>query len=106
MVESVASAPRPRLRQRAGTQIARRPSTISAARITAITSNRWLTPPVGRGVAGSSISSRIATAKLFSENTSFSAPSVFGWSLRSHPSSWSLNGGSADPVTGDGRARG
>ena len=55
-------------------------------------SKTWLIPPVGRGKAGTNIKSRIVTAKLFSANTSPSAPSVFVSSLRSHRSSWSLKG--------------
>ena len=55
-------------------------------------SNTWLIPPVGSGRAGTNIRSRIVTAKLFSANTSLSAPSVFVSSLRSQRSSWSLKG--------------
>src|SRR4029077_11666632 len=57
-------------------------------------SNTWLIPPVGRGRAGRNIRSGIATAKLFSAKTSFSAPSVLVPSLRSQRSSWSLKGSS------------
>ncbi len=92
----VAVAPRSRRFQRAGNQIVRRPSTICAARTTVIASNTCVTPPVGRGRAGRNIRSMIVTAKLFSANTWFTAPSVFGSSLRSQRSSWSLNGSSND----------
>ena len=54
-------------------------------------SNTWLIPPVGRGSAGTNIKSRIVTAKLFSANTSLSAPSVLVSSLESQRSSWWLN---------------
>ena len=83
----VVVAPRSRRCQRSGSQIVRRPTTICAARTTVITSNTWVTPPVGSGKAGTNISSMIVTAKLFSANTSLIAPSVFGSSLWSQVSS-------------------
>ena len=86
----VAVAPRSRRFHRAGSQIVVRPSTIWAARTTVIASKTCVTPPVGSGRAGTNISSMIVTAKLFSANTSFIAPSVFGSSLSSHRSSSSL----------------
>ncbi len=57
-----------------------------------IASKTCVTPPVGSGRAGTNISSMIVTAKLFSANTLPMPPSVFGSSLRSQLSSWSLNG--------------
>ena len=52
---SVIVAPSSRRRQRSGSQIVRRPSTICAARTTVMTSNTWLIPPVGSGSAGTNI---------------------------------------------------
>ncbi len=56
-----------------------------------MTSNTCETPPVGSGSAGTNISRRIPTAKLFSAKTEVIAPRVLGESLRSQASSSSLN---------------
>src|SRR4051794_28420661 len=68
------------------------PRTISAPMITVITSNTCVMPPVGAGTAGMNISSSTVTAKLFSPNPAPSWPTVFGSSLLSQRSSWSLKG--------------
>jgi len=67
----------------------------AAASTTATASNRWLTPPVGKGRAGNSIKSRIATAKLCSPKASPSVPRVLGSVLANHRSSLLLNDSSA-----------
>lgn len=92
---SLTVAPRSRPARRDGSQIVCLPRTISAARITVIASKTCDTPPVGSGSAGTAISSRIVTAKLFWAKTAFIDPSVFGPSLRSQRSSSSLKGSSA-----------
>src|SRR5205085_684994 len=77
--------------QRAGSQIVRLPRTICAATTTVIASNTCVTPPVGTGRAGRNMSRMTVTAKLRSSKTLPSAPSVLLPSLRSQPSSSSLN---------------
>jgi hypothetical protein len=83
-------APSSRRCHRSGSQIVRRPATISAPSTIVISSNTWVTPPVGSGSAGTNISTRMVAAKLRSPNTRPSSPSVFGESPRSQASSSSL----------------
>ncbi len=75
-----------------------------------MTSNTCETPPVGSGSAGTNISMRIPTAKLFSAKTEVIAPRVLGESLRSQASSSSLNrplsGSIAQAARGSARLRG
>lgn len=59
-----------------GCIICLRPISIWAAKIIAITSNTWVTPPVGIGKAGTAISINMATAKLFSAKASFRLSNV------------------------------
>ena len=76
---------------RSGSHTRRIPAISSRARSMAITSKTWVTPPVGSGSAGNASNRTKRTAKLFSSKTSIRLPIVFGCSLRSQPSSWSLS---------------
>src|SRR3989344_6677974 len=77
--------------QRFGSQIVCRPTISSRVSKTVITSNTCVTPPVGKGKAASDISSKKATAKLFSLKVSSRLYRVFCFSLFSHFLSLSLN---------------
>ena len=88
---AVVSAPSSRRCHRFGSQIARRPSTICAARSTVMASNTWVMPPVGSGSAGTNIKNRIVTAKLFSREHVTERAQGLGLLALSQFSSWSLN---------------
>jgi hypothetical protein len=81
--------------QRLGSQIERRPAMSCRATSIATASKTWVTPPVGRGRAGTAIRTMKTSAKLFSPKRSIRSPRVRGDSSRSHCSSRSLTLGTS-----------
>ena len=82
---------------RAGSQISRRPTMSSSAKSMVATSSTWVTPPVGRGSAGSAISRTNTTAKLCGPNRATKPPIVLVVPSPNHSSSWTLKRSPAAP---------